>query len=168
MKTSPTTKRRNGREWALQMIVQADLNPFVSADMILKHFWEQQWSCRQEDAGLEDGDMDELARVLEPQERLATAPVQEFTEALVRGVLGKLEQLDAQIAPYCENWSLERAGVIERCVVRLAFYELEAMDTPVPVVINEAVDLAKYFSNPESGAFVNGILDRHARRNTAR
>jgi N utilization substance protein B len=112
--------------------------------------------------------MDELARVLEPHERLATAPVQEFTESLVRGVLGKLEQLDAQIAPYCENWSLERAGVIERCVLRLAFYEMEAMDTPVPVVINEAVDLAKYFSNPESGAFVNGILDRHARRKTVR
>ena len=162
--TSPSAKRRNGREWALQMIVQADLNPFVNVDMILKHFWEQQWSCRQEDAGLEDGDMDDLARVLEPHERLATAAVQEFTEALVRGVLGKVEQLDAQIAPYCENWTLERAGVIERCVLRLAFYEMETMDTPVPVVINEAVDLAKYFSNPESGAFVNGILDRHARR----
>jgi N utilization substance protein B len=62
---------------------------------------------------------------------------------------------------------LERAGVIERCVLRLAFYELEHTDTPVPVVINEAVDLAKYFSNPEAGAFVNGILDRHARRRSA-
>jgi N utilization substance protein B len=57
--------------------------------------------------------------------------------------------------------------VIERCVLRLAFYELEKTDTPVPVVINEAVDLAKYFSNPESGAFVNGILDRHARKRKA-
>jgi N utilization substance protein B len=108
--------------------------------------------------------MDEVARLLQPSERLATAAVQEFTEALVLGVLREREKLDAQIAPYCENWSLERAGVIERCVLRLAFYELENMDTPAPVVINEAVDLAKYFSNPESGAFVNGILDRHVRR----
>jgi N utilization substance protein B len=160
----PTNRRRNGREWALQMIVQADLNPFVNADMILKHFWEQQWSCQQEAAGLEEGDMDEVARLLQPPERLATAAVQEFTEALVLGVLREREKLDELIAPYCENWSLERTGVIERCVLRLAFYELDYTDTPAPVVINEAVDLAKYFSNPESGAFVNGILDRHARR----
>lgn len=164
MVTSPSAKRRNGREWALQMIVQADLNPFVSADMILAHFWEQQWSCRQEDAGLEEGDMDEIAKLLEPNERLATAPVQEFTELLVRGVLANVEGLDAKIAPYCENWSLERLGVIERCVLRLAFYEMEKVGTPVPVVINEAVELAKYFSNPEAGAYVNGILDRHARK----
>ena len=163
----PTNRRRNGREWALQMIVQADLNPFVDSDMIIRHFWEQQWSCQQEASGLEDTDMDEVARLLQPSERLASAAVQEFTESLVRGVLANLEALDAQIAPYCENWALERAGVIERCVLRLAFYELEKTDTPVPVVINEAVDLAKYFSNPESGAFVNGILDRHARKRKA-
>lgn len=166
MTTSPSAKRRNGREWALQMIVQADLNPFVDVEMILKHFWEQQWSCRQEDAGLEEGDMDDLAKVLLPNERLATPQVQEFTETLVRGVLENVAELDAKITPYCENWTLERAGVIERCVLRLAFYELSEMNTPVPVVINEAVDLAKYFSNSESGAFVNGILDRfaHARK----
>ena len=163
----PTNRRRNGREWALQMIVQADLNPFVDQELIVRHFWEQQWSCRQEASGLEDGDMDEVARLLQRSERLATEAVQEFTEMLVRGVLKNKVKRDAQIAPYCENWSLERAGVIERCVLRLAFYELEHTDTPVPVVINEAVDLAKYFSNPEAGAFVNGILDRHARRRSA-
>lgn len=163
----PTNRRRNGREWALQMIVQADLNPFVDGEMIIRHFWEQQWSCHQEASGLEDTDMDEVARLLQPSERLASAAVQEFTETLVRGVLANREALDAQIAPYCENWTLERAGVIERCVLRLAFYELEKTDTPAPVVINEAVDLAKYFSNPESGAFVNGILDRHARKRKA-
>lgn len=164
MKTSPTTKRRSAREWALQMIVQADLNPFVDVEMILKHFWEQQWSYLQEDAGADGEEPDVITNLLKPNERLAAPSIQEFTEALVRGVLGNVEQLDAEITPYCENWSLERAGVIERCVLRLAFYEMTSMDTPVPVVINEAVDLAKYFSNPESGAFVNGILDRHARK----
>ena len=42
------------------MIVQADLNPFVDQELIVRHFWEQQWSCRQEASGLEDGDMDEV------------------------------------------------------------------------------------------------------------
>lgn len=161
---APTNRRRNGREWALQMIVQADLNPFVDGETILSHFWEQQWSFAQEAKGKEDNDLDDLERALNPSERLASTAVREFTEALVRGVLHDLDNLDALIASYCENWSLERLGVIERCVLRLAFYEIRVIKTPIPVAINEAVDLAKYFSNAESGAFVNGILDRFAKR----
>lgn len=161
---APTSKRRNGREWALQMIVQADLNPFVDAEKILNHFWEQQWSFAQEAKGKEDNDLDEMERTLQPGERLATSAVREFAEAIVRGVLKNIDDLDALIATYCENWSLQRLGVIERCVLRLAFYEIRTLKTPAPVVINEAVDLAKYFSNAESGAFVNGVLDRFAKR----
>ncbi len=160
---APATKRRRGREWALQMIVQADLNPFADVNLILSHFWEQQWSCHQEEAGKAEQDMDELTRLLEPGERLATSDLRTFTEDLVRGVLGSLPEIDAAIASYCEHWSLDRVGVIERCVLRLGFYEMDRVGTPPPVVINEAVELAKYFSNAESGAFVNGILDRHAK-----
>ncbi len=159
---APATSRRKGREWALQMIVQADLNPFAETETILKHFWEQQWSYRQEARGKKDNDMDDLARLLEPGERLASTGIREFTESLVRGTLGALEAIDAEIAPYCLHWSMDRIGVIERCVLRLAFYEISQLGTPAPVVINEAVDLAKYFSNTESGAFVNGILDKYA------
>ncbi len=160
---APATKRRRGREWALQMIVQADLNPFADVEMILSHFWIQQWSCKQEAKGKEDNDMDDLARTLEPGERLASSDLREFTEGLVRGTLGTLEAIDSAIAPYCLHWSLDRVGVIERCVLRMAFYEMDTLGTPAPIVINEAVDLAKHFSNAESGAFVNGILDKHAR-----
>ncbi len=163
----PATKRRRGREWALQMIVQADLNPFADVNLILSHFWEQQWSCRQEAEGKEDNDMDDLARTLEPGERLASSDLRAFTENLVRGTLGALKEIDASIAPYCEHWSLDRLGVIERCVLRLGFYEIDRLGTPAPVAINEAVELAKHFSNAEAGAFVNGILDRHARERKA-
>jgi tRNA A37 threonylcarbamoyladenosine dehydratase len=55
---APTSKRRNGREWALQMIVQSDLNPFVDANKILTTFWDQQWSFAQEAKGKEDDDLD--------------------------------------------------------------------------------------------------------------
>ncbi len=161
---APATKRRKGREWALQMIVQADLNPFASADLILSHFWEQQWSCRQEAAGKEDGDLDDLERTLKPGERLASTGLREFTETLVRGVLGHLAQIDDALQPLCEHWSLDRIGVIERCVLRLGVYEIGTLKTPAPVAINEAVEVAKRFSNAEAGAFVNGILDQYAKR----
>lgn len=164
---APATKRRRGREWALQMIVQADLNPFADVNLILSHFWEQQWSCRQEAVGKEDNDMDDLARALEPGERLASSGLREFTESLVRGTLGALPEIDAAIATHCKNWSLDRVGVIERCVLRLGLYEMDRLGTPAPIVINEAVELAKRFSNAESGAFVNGILDRHAKARKA-
>ena len=159
----PSKRRHNAREWALQMIVQADLNPFAKPEMILAHFWEQQWSCRQEAAGKQDDDLDELERTLEPGERLASTGVREFTEQLVRGTLSQCEALDQAIAPFCDNWSLDRLGVIERCVLRLAAYEIRTLKTPAPVVINEAIELAKYFSNEEAGAFVNGVLDRFAK-----
>ncbi|MEG1552856.1 MAG: transcription antitermination factor NusB [Kiritimatiellia bacterium] len=158
---APASNRRRGREWALQMLVQADLNPFADVEMILKHFWEQQWSCKQEADGKNDDDMDDLARTLAPEERLATGQLREFTEQLVRGVQKAREEIDLQIKPYCLHWTLDRIGVIERCVLRLAFYEIGFLKTPAPVAINEAVDLAKYFANTESGAFVNGILDRY-------
>ena len=160
---APETKRRSGRRWALQMIVQADLNPFVDADMILSHFWEQQWSCRQEAENKADDEMDEIAATLLPGERLASSGLRVFTEKLVRGVLADTEALDEIITPFCEHWSLDRVGVIERCVLRLGIYEISKTDTPAPVVINEAVELAKYFSNAEAGHFVNGILDRYAK-----
>ena len=89
--------------------------------------------------------------------------MREFTEQLVRGTLGMLDRIDAQLAPFCEHWSFDRLGVIERCVLRLAAYEIREQKTPAPVVINEAIELAKYFSNEEAGAFVNGVLDRFAR-----
>lgn len=157
----PATRRHKGREWALQMIVQADLNPFVTAQLILDHFWELTWSYRQEDAGKADDDLDDLERAYNPEERLASTALREFTEERVRGVLEHLDELDAILMPYCVSWPLDRLGVIERCVLRLAVYEMKLAKEPVPapVVINEAVDLAKDFSNVESGKFVNGILD---------
>ena len=160
---APARTRRKGREWALQMIVQADLNPFADVNLILAHFWEQQWSCRQEAKGKEDNDMDAIEALLPPEERLATAELKAFTEDLVRGTLGHLGEIDATLSALCENWELDRLGVIERCVLRLACFEMDWFGTPAPVAINEAVDLAKRFANEESGAFVNGVLDRHAR-----
>ena len=59
------------------------------------------------------------------------------------------------------NWKLERVAAIDRAILRLALHEMRATDTPVKVVINEAVDLAKKYSSDDAGGFVNGILDAY-------
>ena len=62
------------------------------------------------------------------------------------------------------NWRLERLGVIERSVLRLAAAELERGETPPRVVLREAIRLAERYGNPESARFVNGVLDALARK----
>ena len=82
-----------------------------------------------------------------------------FANELFEGAARDTAALDEIIGKHAENWKLDRLAAIDRAVLRLAVHELRAGDTPAKVVLNEAVDLAKKFSNEESGAFVNGVLD---------
>ena len=152
--------RRQGREWALQMLFQADLNPGLDIDMAIPKFWRQQWTCQMEEAESTDTEIvsDEAKSV---EDRVAPQKIRLFTEKIVRGVLGHLPELDAKVQSYTQNWPLHRMGSVERNVLRLAFYEMiYCADVPPAVVLNEAIDLAKYFSNADAGRFVNGVLDR--------
>jgi transcription antitermination protein NusB len=82
-----------------------------------------------------------------------------FARRLVEGVDDHLERVDALVAGAAEGWELDRMPVIDRSILRVATYELLCeSDTPVPVVIDEAVELANQFSTEASGAFVNGVL----------
>ncbi|HPB09611.1 MAG TPA: transcription antitermination factor NusB [Kiritimatiellia bacterium] len=151
--------RRQGREWALQMLFQADMNPGLDLDMSIPKFWRQQYTCKVEEAEKRDEELPESNKPVE--DRVASPKIREFTEKLVRGVQGHLAEIDAKLVAYTQNWPLHRMGSVERNVLRLAFYELlYCSDVPPAVVLNEAIDLAKYFSNTDSGRFVNGILDR--------
>lgn len=80
----------------------------------------------------------------------------------VEGVERHREALDAAIRQVSTNWRMERMAVLDRNVLRLGAFEIlyRADDVPRKVAINEAVELAKMFGARESGAFVNGILDR--------
>ena len=82
---------------------------------------------------------------------------------MVRGTLDKETELDRKIEGASANWQLHRMPVIDRCILRLATWELTATDTPRKVVLNEAVDLAKKFGGSDSSRFVNGVLDRVAK-----
>jgi len=151
--------RRHGREWALQMLVQSDLNPGMDLDSTIPKFWKQQWTCKIEEKKDRGENIDENNGSIENQ--VAPQKIRIFSEVLVRGVSSHIDELDAKISKYAKNWSINRIGSVERNVLRLAFYELlHAPDVPPPVVINEAIDLAKYFSNADAGRFVNGILDQ--------
>ncbi|HUS58835.1 MAG TPA: transcription antitermination factor NusB [Planctomycetota bacterium] len=87
--------------------------------------------------------------------------VQRFARDLVRGVVDNLPGIDQKIIEVAENWDIHRMAVVDRNVLRLGTFELAYLtDIPPKVSINEAIDLAKKFSTAESGAFVNGILDK--------
>ena len=83
-------------------------------------------------------------------------------ELAARAVAGQAEY-DAQLARFSEHWRLERVGVVERNILRLAMAELDEGRTPPRVVVDEAVKLAHWFGGGRSPAFVNGVLDAVAR-----
>ncbi|MHB1445587.1 MAG: transcription antitermination factor NusB [Acidimicrobiales bacterium] len=94
---------------------------------------------------------------------LAVAP-DPFVVTLVAGVAQHREQIDSMIASHSLDWSLVRMPAIDRNLMRLAVFELTCRpDTPVGVVIDEAVELAKQYSTEDSGRFVNGVLSAIAR-----
>ena len=79
----------------------------------------------------------------------------------VRGVWGRVGEIDALIGEAAEHWRVERMTLVDRNILRLGAYELSpGSDIPVAVAINEAVELGKRFGSEESAAFINGILDR--------
>ncbi len=125
-------RRRSAREFALQVLFQIDLTE-SAADEVLGQFWSRQ-----------DAESD----------------VRAFTERLVRGVVDRRAEIDSRIVAASENWRIERMGVVDRNVLRIAVYELSSEEgTPEAVVINESIEIAKRFGSEGSGSFINGILD---------
>ncbi len=91
----------------------------------------------------------------------AAAELEELSARARRFVSGVLEHrssLDEEIASASTAWRIERMPVVDRNIIRLALYELRHTETPVGVVISEAVEIAKRYSTARSGRFVNGVL----------
>ena len=104
-------------------------------------------------------------RARDPLEQLAeeaTAggpPVHEYTPRLVEGVVAHAADIDRLIDTHAHGWSLERLPDVDRAILRMAVFELLwADDVPDPVVIDEAVQLARQLSTDDSPAFINGVL----------
>jgi N utilization substance protein B len=141
-----TATRRQAREWAIQMLTAADLNPPDDKVQFCIDFWN------------------ELALLDEDEGRVEVkGKLKDFAEERVLGVLDNLAEIDSIIEPLLENWDMYRLGTVERSVIRMGIWEIKYSDVPAPVVINEAVDLTNWFSTPKSRTIVNGVLDKFAK-----
>ncbi len=133
-------KRTQSRGYALQILYQIDMTD-DSVSTVLDRFWKDT-ECDSE--------------------------VRDFSVQLVKGTFENLAEIDALIAEYSEHWDLDRMPTIDRNILRSAIYELLYRDDiPRKVVINEAVEIANTFSTPDSGKFINGILDKLMTRRPA-
>ena len=93
-------------------------------------------------------------------ERKADTEVENFARGLFRGAVGDIARLDPLISEHATHWRLERMAAVDRCILRLAAYELlHEPGTPPSAVINEALEIARRFSGEGSVEFVNGVLD---------
>jgi N utilization substance protein B len=94
----------------------------------------------------------------------ASQPVKEFVNRIVQGVNAKQEEIDQLLAKHSEHWRLDRMDMVDKSILRMGVFEIMFCDDiPVKVAMNEAVDLGKKFGAEESGAFINGILDKISR-----
>lgn len=127
-------KRTLAREYALQILYQQEMNP-EELQNTLTAFWRD-------------------------QDRV-TPEIKDYAELVVKGTLDHVQDLDQIITKYADNWQLHRMAAVDRNILRLSAYEmLYRDDIPPKVSINEAVNMAKKFSQLDSGKFVNGILDK--------
>ena len=128
------TRRTRGREVALQVLYQLELNAGQSSEQVTRF----------------------IERRLLSEPKLCV-----FSQALVDGVLENLSRIDSVITTVAENWRIDRMAAIDRNILRLGAYELLCCaDIPDKVAINEALELAKRYSTAQSSKFVNGVLDR--------
>jgi|YelNatPaOPRAMG01_1025707.scaffolds.fasta_scaffold01537_16 N utilization substance protein B len=125
-------KRRKARECALQILFQLE---FAEGELesVLSDYWKHQKQ---------------------------PAEVKEYAEWLVRGIHEHQAEVDEKIQEASRNWRLDRMANVDRNVLRIAVFEmLFEKNLAPPIIINEAIEVAKKFSGQEAGVFVNGILD---------
>ncbi|EAT15917.1 transcription antitermination factor NusB [Desulfuromonas acetoxidans] len=144
--------RRNGREYALKILYSL-YDQDAPLDEVLSDFW-----------GNFRFSNDVLGEPEEPQSPLSDDVIF-FSEQLVKGVYEHLEEIDAMLLDTSKNWALDRMPRLDLSLMRMACYELIYVDkTPTNVVINEAIEIAKRYGTKDTPAFLNGVLDRIAKR----
>jgi len=83
----------------------------------------------------------------------------EFSQGLFRGTIEHLKDVDAEIEKHLKEWDYDKVGRVERAILRLGAYEILIVKTDRPIIINEAVELAKALADEKSPQFINGVLD---------
>jgi N utilization substance protein B len=111
------------------------------------------WDARRQPV---DEAIDAYYDTLYSEERPVRDP---FVAELVRGTVEHVAEIDEQISKHAQHWRMERMPVVDRNILRLAVFEMIHAGTPAAIAIDEALELARRFSNEESVQFVNGVLD---------
>ena len=125
--------RRKSREYLLQMLFQCDMGKHP-AEQVQRNFWQQREGVEAEARG--------------------------YAEDLFRAATGRAGEIDALIQEHAAHWKLERMAAVDRNILRAAVAEFLAVpEVPRPIVINEALEIARRYSSPESVHFINGVLD---------
>ena len=129
--------RHRAREAALQILYQWEVGR-ITVDHAIDTFFGLQW----------------------PDGEPASSELRDFASSLARDTVERLPAIDPLIAATTERWRPERMAVIDRLILRMGVCELvRDRETPVAVVINEALELARTFSTEDSVKFINGMLD---------
>ena len=84
----------------------------------------------------------------------------EFVKDIVYGVITKMDEIDSLANKYLNKWTIDRLGNTDQSIIRMAIYELLYTKTPEVVVINEAIELAKLYSDDDVKNMINGVLDK--------
>ncbi len=148
-----SNNRRVGREYALKMLFALQLDEAQSEPtQVVSSFFDH---FRFAD--------DVLGEPLEDIEAPVTTAARLFAENLVKGVVEFRSVIDKRISDQAKNWSLKRMTPVDLTILRIGVYELLYQpDIPTPVVIDEAIEIAKRYGTKESPSFINGILDKIA------
>jgi len=129
--------RRKSREMVLQMLFQSDMGK-QDADTVRRTFWSERGEVEDEVRG--------------------------FAEDLFRVAQDRASEVDTIIERHAQHWRLDRMAAVDRNILRAGVAEfLGYPKTPKPIIINEALEIARKFSSPEGVNFINGVLDSVAR-----
>jgi N utilization substance protein B len=129
--------RRKSRELTLQFFYGRDLQERPSVDDTLAQEVEKFYTCFKSDQ-----------------------KAQLYAEKLIHGIYSHQKDIDRALADCSHHWRVERMALVDRNILRIAAYEvLYSKDVPATVAINEALEIAKRYAEPESISFINGILD---------
>jgi transcription antitermination protein NusB len=136
--------RHRSRKRALQVLFEWDMRG-EPIERAIAHYYETLYSEESEKRPKQD----------------------KFMEELACGTVAQAAEIDKQIEAKSEHWRLERMPVVDRNILRLAIFELTRQTVPAPVIIDEALELARRFSGDESLSFINGVLDAVRRQAVA-
>jgi len=124
--------RRKARECALQILFQLEFSP-DRLEEILQDYWS--------------------AQPVKPE-------IKEYATWLVEGIKQHKVEIDQTIEKASEHWRLDRMAMVDRNILRMAVFELIfEKNLPPPIIIDEAIEVARKYSGQEAAVFVNGILD---------